>query len=210
VLGCAWAYAVQSRGLWIHPYCPAQPERCSPQSLFFFDRWGYGNEIPLADALSFLGQNISGILAILVPLAWGIRARIGLRNCVTDFVLLFEATALNGVMNECVHAITHRPRPFVYFDPLHRGTDPAHYTSFYSGHTSFAATAGACLVISLITRNAPSWMRVSGLSLVSLLTVGTGVCRILAGRHFPSDVVGGIAAGVFAALVIAQVHRTRS
>ncbi|NDD93043.1 phosphatase PAP2 family protein, partial [bacterium] len=80
-----------------------------------------------------------------------------------------------------------------------------HYTSFYSGHTSFAALASTCAVISAL--NARPALRWSVLSLGVLLTSFTGAFRVIAGRHFITDVVFGALAGAAIALAVNGLHR---
>lgn len=207
-----WWGAVRGRPIWITP-SPAY----LGNPIFFLDRMAMGWENPTADALSFAGQNISGILALAVPLLWiffkifkkRIRPKQGFSSALTHWILLLECTVTNGIINEVCHALTHRARPFVYLDTATRSADPSHYTSFYSGHTSFAAVAATCTVVSLITEQAPRKMTYAAVIIGAALTIGTGVCRVLSGRHFPSDVLAGALFGIMISLGIQALHRSR-
>jgi undecaprenyl-diphosphatase len=102
--------------------------------------------------------------------------------------------------------IFQRPRPFVYLDPLQRGIDPAHYTSFYSGHTSFAAAMGVSVLILLWKRKVPLPFLAVLVVFIQVLVFSTGYFRIMAGRHFLTDVIVGGIAGAVTALCVLQVH----
>jgi len=218
VLGALlWWGAVSSRGFWITPTCIKPGAHCTAEAVFFLDRFALGFENGDADALSYVGQNSSGIIAFFTPTLWllwrGFKKTLTKRMVailsLTHLILLLECTIANGILNEIFHAFTHRARPFVYSDPIIRGADPAHYTSFYSGHTSFAAVASTCLVISLASFQTPRKGVWAAALLGAFLTVMTGVCRILAGRHFPTDVVAAIFIGVFVASGVQMLHRSR-
>lgn len=107
--------------------------------------------------------------------------------------------------------IVRRPRPYTYSrDPkLQAFTRTAHGNehSFFSGHTSLAfaaVTSGAVLHGSQVDRESS---RLAIWAVGGALAASTGVLRIRAGKHFPTDVVTGAVvgtiAGVTATLVIA-------
>jgi undecaprenyl-diphosphatase len=179
------------------------------------DRISLGLESGPADGFSYATQNISGYLAIGGTVVWNaVTAAGGAVSPVaaaaaagTDLVLLGQAASWNGVFNELCHGIARRPRPFVYSNPEWRGADPSHYTSFYSGHTSFAAVAGLSLVLMLLARGAPAWLiALSALSWQGL-TLATGYFRVMAGRHFLTDVVAAAWIGSAFALIVFLAHK---
>src|SRR5262249_42708323 len=96
---------------------------------------------------------------------------------------------------------------FVYSNPALRGTDPSHYTSFYSGHTSFAALAGLSLFLILLARGAPTWLIAIAAMSWQGLTIATGYFRVMAGRHFLTDVIAAAWIGSAAALVVFLAHK---
>jgi membrane-associated phospholipid phosphatase len=137
----------------------------------------------------------------------------------TDLVLLTQAIAINGFITEVLKASFRRPRPYTYLLPeevdpdrredlLRAQSSHGADWSFPSGHASsaFAAsTAGATLLtLELLGRAnwaiALAWVGGTGVAAT------TGVMRVLAGRHFPSDVVTSalIGAGIGAAVPLAH------
>ena len=126
-----------------------------------------------------------------------------------DLVLFTQTAGINGMLTEIAHDFARRPRPFVYGDPNGRGRDPQNYTSFYSGHTSFASAAAAFLILTLLARGAPVWLLVLVGAGAELLVASTALFRMLAGRHFLSDVVCGALAGSAVALCVALAHRSK-
>lgn len=215
-----WAWVFRSRKAWMSLECGKIPENCPASELWAVDRFTIELGSRTADVLSDWGQNFSGILAAGVPLlltGWIITRSRSLRLALpqlrlygVEFLLLLEATLWNGFINEAVRSWVQRPRPFVYLNPVKHGFSAAHYTSFYSGHTSFAALAGVSLVLALYSRRAPGWAVKLGAITALLLTIMTGTGRVLSARHFPTDVIAGALIGALIALVIGYLHRVNS
>ncbi len=213
-----WAAAVHIRGTVIRPKCSIIPTSCTASSIPAIDRVTLGIDLPNADLFSFYGQNSSGVLGFLIPLFWtlslGLRKKI---NWTTLFgFLAFDATLLlqtictNGLLTEISHLVVQRPRPFVYSSPTVLGADPANYTSFYSGHTSFSAATLTAAVLILIHRKAPAWLYFGVLLLGQGFIFTTGHFRILASRHFLTDVICGGLAGTLAAWFVCTLSYQRT
>jgi membrane-associated phospholipid phosphatase len=200
-----WPIATQSRQYLIHPWCsgPQAATLCDPRSIPAIDQVSLGLESGSADGFSYATQNFSGFFAIGVITLWngattllgtatpaGAAAAIG-----ADLLYFAQASAWNGVLNEVFHLITRRPRPFVYLNASIRGLDPAHYTSFYSGHTSFSAVAAMSLLLILLARGAPLSVLLPSVAISQSLVFCTGIFRVLAGRHFVTDVVAAACLG---------------
>ncbi len=212
-----WIGATHSRSVLIQPYCSENPASCSSKSLLPVDQLGFVNEVDGADLFSYYTQNTAGILAFTVPVAWSgylwavgaVSPAVALAAMGTDLVLVAQTSFWNGLLNETTRLITQRPRPFVIQDPKGMGSDPAHYTSFYSGHTSFTATSMVALFLILLSRKAPLLLLMAFASLAPLLTFSTGALRVLAARHFITDVLVAGLAGTFVALLIALLHKQK-
>jgi membrane-associated phospholipid phosphatase len=210
-----WIAIAFGRPMLITTRCVNEPQSCTRESVFVLDRVSLGLEDSAADGYSAITQSLSGILAFGGPALWStalaVSARLtpagALAAVCTDVVLLLQGATINGLINEVVRIFVQRPRPSVYLDPANRGTKPAHYTSFYSGHTSFAAFACTMLVLALLGRGAP--LTIVGLSIGvgQSLVLLTGFYRVFAGRHFITDVVVAAMMGTLIAFAVSIYHR---
>jgi membrane-associated phospholipid phosphatase len=212
-----WVGGVYSRGALIKPWCGGEnAAKCSRELVLPIDRPALGLEDGHADGLSYATQNLSGFAAIGVPVAWSatlVATRVlspaaAAAAAGTDLVLLLQASAWNGLVNEIAHATVARPRPFVYSDPARRGLDPAHYTSFYSGHTSFSAIAATSLFLMLLARGASAWLLALAAAGGQSLVFMTAIFRVMAGRHFVSDVIVGAFMGTAIAVLVFWRHKS--
>ncbi|HAR43802.1 MAG TPA: hypothetical protein DCS07_14395 [Bdellovibrionales bacterium] len=216
-----WSGLTLLRPYLITPHClvPAgQTSLCHSENVLPVDRVALGLNSSDADRYSYYTQNFSGVLAFSAPVLWhGLWAVLGrtsplmaLTGLSIDLAIITEITLWNGAIGETVRIISQRPRPFVYADTASAGANPAHYISFYSGHTSFAAAASLGFVLFLLGRGAPGWLTAFSFIGFELLTFSTGIFRILAGRHFVTDVLAAAVAGSVIAFTIAWLHRDKS
>lgn len=192
-LGSGAAYALQSQ--LIHERCP-----CSPSEVNAFDRSVIGNHSALADHLS--DASIGAI--VVAPIVFDLGA-LGLGPAFRqDAVVYAEVLALNQAAVTIVKYAVQRPIPRTYAgDPtvLHSAEG---YRSFYSGHvsTAFAALTAAATTASLrYETGAWPWMAAG--------VLGTSVAaeRVLAGRHFYTDVMVGAVAGTAFGIGVPLLHR---
>lgn len=210
-----WAGGFYSRGSLIYPRCAIDPNSCTKANIFLVDQLTLGMQNSRADQLSFVTQNWSGYIAAATPpiisTALVVAGKISPVNALilmaVDMVILLESVAWNGTVTEAARLIVQRPRPFVYNDPKGMGVNPAHYTSFFSGHTSFAAVTGLFLVFTLIGRGASRRWIVGSSIYASCMIILTGIFRVMAGRHFITDVLAAALAGSAVAFTIAKIHR---
>lgn len=215
-----WALAVHSRDQVIKPRCAEAPHLCQPENVFFPDQLTLGMQNRRADELSFLTQDWAAYLAILTPVVVALvrmlkhrsraRSKQSLFAAGADLAILLQTVAWNGLATELLRLTVQRPRPFVYDDPARLGELAAHYTSFVSGHTSFVAATGAAMTLTLLGRSVPGgWVILAAITATGL-TFLTGMFRVMAGRHFPSDVVAAMFSGFVIAVCVAYFHRPRS
>ncbi|MFN7684918.1 MAG: phosphatase PAP2 family protein [Oligoflexia bacterium] len=212
VLAGGWYAAFEGRTSWIVLSCKAAPTLCDPSSLNALDRSVLINYDSSADFWSFVTQDLAGVLAVVAAIALGIKAsRVGrfFDSFFTSMTLLLQATFANGLINECIRLWIQRPRPFVYLDPTGQGGAHSHYTSFYSGHTSFAAVATTCAWLAVRRANFSRMTQWSVATLGISLTAMTGALRVMAGRHFITDTVAGAFFGFLIAWSINRLHENR-
>jgi membrane-associated phospholipid phosphatase len=185
----------------IHTSCAA-PGSCAPGSVNGFDRFAVDLHSKPAGLLS----DATVALSVAVPaIADGFRLGLGpaLRE---DLTILTETIAVNAALVTGVKYLVQRPLPVTYARRDGLPEQAQGYRSFYSGHTSTAVAALTASAWTLHFRDGPQawpWI-VTGV-------VGASVAaeRVLAGRHFPSDVLVGAAAGFAVGTAIPWLHARR-
>jgi membrane-associated phospholipid phosphatase len=179
----------------IQPHCP-----CSPSEVPGFDRWVIGYASDAADTVS----TVTAGLALIGPVALDFADVGPSPPFLEDSVVFAETLLVNGALVTAAKYTVQRPIPRVYSpgSPAYVNS-PSDYRSFYSGHTSttFAALTAASMTWTL--RHGATWW-----PWVLTGVVGTSVAveRLLAGRHFPSDVLVGAAAGTLVGLAVPWLH----
>ncbi len=123
-------------------------------------------------------------------------------------LILGEAALLNAGLNSLTKKLASRPRPFVYDLPAgaaELGKDDS-FQSFYSGHasTSFAVSMAFARTYALSHPNGHRTLVYA--AAIGLSTV-TGVLRVAARKHFPTDVITGAASGIAFGLLVPSLHR---
>ena len=150
----------------------------------------------LLSSLILLGP--LGVAAAGLPGGW--------RNAAELALIEAESMALTASLTETIKNAVARPRPYAY--PSH-ATDLPAYESFWSGHTSTSFNAVVTAMVLLhdsYPREAWPWIA-GGVGLAAAAT--TGVLRVAAGAHFPSDVVVGALVGTSLGLAVPLLHRRR-
>jgi membrane-associated phospholipid phosphatase len=183
-------YALAAR--LITPSCPCDPGRVNA-----LDRPTIGRASDLAGNIS----DATVTVAFAAPVA--LAAATGGRESLEDLVVAAEAVAINGGLVSLTKVAVRRPLPRVYAgDPDLIGRTRG-YRSFYSGHTSYAFSALTATSMTIGLR----YNRWLAPALITGL-VGTSVAveRVLAGYHFPSDVVVGAAVGTAVGIAVPLLH----
>jgi membrane-associated phospholipid phosphatase len=182
----------------IHTSCAA-PGSCLEQSVNPFDRFAVDLHSRAADVTS----DATVALSVLVPVvADGLRLGLGpaFRE---DALILAETVAVNAALVTGVKYLVQRPLPVTYARRDGLPEQAQGYRSFYSGHTSTAVAALTASAWTLHFRDGPQawpWL-VTGVVGASVATE-----RVLAGRHFPTDVLVGAAAGFAVGTAIPWLH----
>lgn len=212
-----WLGAVRSRAHTLKPWCAESPTVCTENSLNALDRSTLKMDVPHADSYSYTTQNLSGYLLLGAPLALHLtRVALSSLNPATatvlileDFLIGIQSVSWNGALNETARLIVQRPRPFVYNDSKTYGGNPGNYTSFYSGHTSFASSANTALILTFLARNAPKPLVLGAIVAGTTLTVLTGFFRVASTRHFITDVLVGALMGFMVSLAVSRIKRRK-
>lgn len=110
---------------------------------------------------------------------------------------------------QTVKAYTNRPRPYVFqaYVPLEEKLQKDALASFFSGHTTLAAMSSffTYQVYKEFFPNGKSKYYVLGAAIA--LPTMTGTMRILAGKHYLSDVLTGYAIGAGIGYLLPIIHK---
>ncbi len=178
----------------IRQRCP-----CDPKEVNSFDRGAIGNHSDLADYTS----TVTVGLTLLGPpvLDW---ALLGRGEALTsDLVVFGETILVNGALVQVVKYTAQRPLPRTYAGDPALVHSPGGYRSFYSGHTS---TAMAALTAAAYTARRRYGEQGWPWLVVAVVGASVAVERVAAGRHFPTDVIVGAAAGTAVGLAVPWLH----
>lgn len=192
---------------------------CDRSALGGLDRRVLGNEdltaAHVSDALLFTAIGAPFLADLADALASGRRAPGGPRHAAAgwgkDAVVLLEVLAVNLGLTDLVKFAVRRPRPYSYeaSSPLGDVHDNEARLSFYSGHasTTFAMATAYATLFTLRHPRAraavPMWIAALGLG------TATSVLRVVAGKHFWTDVLTGALAGAAVGVLVPVLHRTR-
>jgi membrane-associated phospholipid phosphatase len=184
----------------VTPKCP-----CDRGDVPFFDRGALGHSSGGARDAS---QVAVSLMLLVPPLLDGIDVRRGggsWANVGEDVVVMGEALVVDGALNEVAKVAVRRPRPFTY-DGI-AITERDSYLSFYSSHASTAFAVGMAYATTFSLRHPDSGYRYLVYGAVIAGGGTTGVLRVLAGKHFPSDVALGALVGSAVGMVVPRLHR---
>ncbi|HEV7919237.1 MAG TPA: phosphatase PAP2 family protein [Thermoanaerobaculia bacterium] len=116
----------------------------------------------------------------------------------TSYAMAMALAGLGaGLLAQIVKALVGRTRPELWLGPFHRAGPSA--TSFPSGHTVGAFALAGVLVFASPSRT----LRIVAL----LLAAAVGLSRILAFRHWTSDVVASAVLGLVVARLVTPVTK---
>jgi membrane-associated phospholipid phosphatase len=116
--------------------------------------------------------------------------------------------SINYGFNATTKSIISRNRPLAYNKNTSDKmlSDPDTKFSFYSGHSS-SAFASAVFNSILLSEMPQTTLRDIGIGLNLANATAIATLRVLAGKHFLSDVVVGAVIGSGIAYIITEVHR---
>jgi membrane-associated phospholipid phosphatase len=201
VLGTAHL-VVQARQ---EPLRPEQLEALHPDQVPRFDRIATRRWSPAAARASDI--LVYGLLASPLALA---AAGEGRKEPGVVLTMYAETLLLNSAVVQLLKGWTNRVRPYGYNEdprvPLEMKLSKHAVRSFPSGHAG-NAFAGAVFLGEVFGRLHPDSSARPWVWTVSLsAATATAVLRVLAGKHFVSDVVVGSAIGAAAGAVIPRLH----
>jgi membrane-associated phospholipid phosphatase len=172
------------------------------------DRWVAGTYSTKAGLASDLLVVPFGAIPIALTALDAFRGNQELEPVITDAVIYSEAIAFSSAFSLLVRSLQIHPRPLVYGHdvPAKERLSGEASGSFYSGHTNAAFLTAVYLSYTYPLRHpefkGQPWLWAGSLSIAS----GIAALRVGAGKHFPSDVIVGAAAGAFFGWVFPRMH----
>jgi membrane-associated phospholipid phosphatase len=182
----------------IHPRCP-----CDPREVNGFDRGSIGDASKFADDLS----DVTMVAAVAAPplldaLDLGVRGEL-----LEDLVVYAETMAIDTAFVSVTKAAVQRPLPRVYAGDAGLINTPNGYRSFYSGHTTSTVAALSAGAMTWTLRHGDTaWNRTWPWLVTGLVGSSVAAERVLAGRHFVSDVLVGAATGAAIGILVPYLH----
>lgn len=199
----ALAMASLTTVAWFFDLGPPRCNPCDPSTLPAFDRPFAGRYEP--------GWTTAGTAAAAVVLAAPVPILLAVespKNTLNDSVVIAESVMFSSALGVMFETGVRRPRPFVYGEkaPLSVRTETNASLSFFSGHTalSFAATVSLWRTLDRLDVDRKWKYFILGAGLAGSTFVG--VSRVLAGDHFPSDVVVGADIGIGFGFLLPALH----
>ncbi len=124
-------------------------------------------------------------------------------------LMLGQAMLLNDGITKTTKVAVKRARPLLYNDDydLSYKTRVDAKLSFFSGHTSAAATLSFFSAKVFHDLHPDSKLRPYVWVAAGLLPAATGFARYRAGKHFPTDILVGYAVGAGIGILVPQLHK---
>ena len=186
------------------PHATCAP--CDPSGLPFLDRGTVGaiRAFPAtaSDVALFATGGAAGLL-----LAAESRADLGVAG--EDLTVLAQAVGTASALTNWSKVVFHRPRPYRYVSGAAGSGGAAESgLSFPSGHTS-AAFAAAFAYWSIQARRGTAAAKAPKIVTLVALATATGVLRVVARKHFPTDVLAGAALGAAVGWTVPRLYPAR-
>ena len=199
-VGAVFQLSWLMRGQLAAPYCAPQ---CDRSKLDALDRGVAGTYRAGWNTASDVG------IATLLVTELGVLAGVdGVGHGLNDVVVVAEAVVWANALGTVANSSLRRPRPFAYGDaaPLELRTDGNAGMSFFSGHTATAFAATTAIFVTLHKLQPKSALPWVVLAVGGLGSAFVGTSRMLAGYHFPTDVLAGATVGVSLGFLVPALH----
>lgn len=192
----ASARLVRTQKAWCAPLC-------DKKDLNAFDRLTAGRWDP-----AWTNVSNAGIAVVMAAPAIYLLAEEGPLNALNDAVVIGEAALLASATSTIMTVAAGRPRPFLYSEkaPLEDRNTVDASMSFISSHTaiSFAIATSTWMAYRRLHPGSRAHWLVLAIGDAAATLVGAA--RMLAGRHFPTDVISGAIVGTSVGVMVPALH----
>jgi membrane-associated phospholipid phosphatase len=187
-----------------------EPAHCAPlcnetdkSNINAFDRPAAGNYDTNWRRVSDVG-----VATVLVGGTVAVLAEEGFADGLNDLVVVVESVLWTNGLAVVGNLAARRPRPYLYSEeaPVEERQDPTSGLSFISGHAGLAAAMTTSVFSTLRRRDPEGTLQWVVLGTGTAATGLVGVSRVLAGDHFPTDVLLGAALGGSMGFLIPALH----
>ena len=178
-------------------------DQCDPDELNGFDRLTAGRYSPMWGTISDVAALT--LIAAPIPVLW---ADEGFLPMLNDMVVVYQSALLAVAFSGMATLTSGRARPFVYGQeaPVETRTSGNGALSYISSHTSGAFALATSLFWTLERRRGMDGVTWA----VFLIGEGTAALvatsRVLAGSHFPTDVLVGALVGMGMGTLVPTLH----
>jgi membrane-associated phospholipid phosphatase len=177
---------------------------CDPAGLWGIDRGTVGPVRPGAatasDVFLFAALGGAGLLVFAED-------RGGRGSAAEDLTVFAQAVATADALTSWAKVLFHRPRPFRYV-PAETTITVQSGLSFPSGHST-AAFAAAFAYWSIQARHGRANEKAPQIALLLATAATTGMLRVVARQHFPTDVMAGAAIGATIGWFVPRLYPVR-
>jgi len=184
-------------------YCTTVPEGCNEEDLNALDEPFAGYYDPRwSDATDVV---VLTLFAAPWPMLW---VNNTLLNTLNDITIIYESALTALALSGLATLSASRPRPLVYGTraPEDVRNSPSGSLSFISGHTTAAFALSTSTFWTIYRRHGSGVYAWTTLAVGTALASSVAVGRVLAGKHFPTDVLTGAAVGASVGTLIPALH----
>ena len=183
------------------PHATCAP--CDPATLWSVDRGTVG---PARSGPATLSNGTLGLEALLGA-AFLASSRKGeaFAAFAEDATVIAQALTTTAAVTSWTKVLFHRPRPFLYAPTATGPVAPEDGRSMPSEHSSIAFAAAAAYA-SVLHRRGIAGNHKLQIGALFTAAAATATLRVVARRHFPTDVVAGAALGFVIGWTVPAIH----